>query len=199
MNPDELNAELSGMDIYLLDQILKNRFRAGGRILDVGCGAGRNLKWFARNGFEVYALDKHEKAIEKVTATDLLPTDHIFHQSATELPFEDSFFDGVVCNALLHMLDTRDEMEKVIIESWRVLKPGGTWFARLATDLSMESLIEQQPDGRHRMPGTEWDIHLTSLDEMLKWTEKLGGKLLDPIKTTNVQNQRAMTTWVMQK
>ena len=199
MNPDELNTELASVDIYLLDQILKNRFKEGGRILDVGCGAGRNLKWFARNGFEVYALDSHDKAIEKVMATGLIPEDHVFQQSATELPFEDKFFDGVICNALLHMLDTRDDMEKVIMESWRVLKPGGTWFARLATDLSMEELIERQPDGRHRMPGTEWDIHLTSLSEMLAWTEKLGGNLLDPIKTTNVQNQRAMTTWVMGK
>ncbi|MCF6227733.1 MAG: class I SAM-dependent methyltransferase [Planctomycetes bacterium] len=199
MNPTQLNAELSGMDIYLLDQILKERFIPAGRVLDVGCGAGRNLKWFARNDFEVYALDSHEKAIQKVKETGLLSDDRILHQSATTLPFADDFFDGIICNALLHMLNTREEIDQVISETWRVLKPGGIWFARLATDLSMQSLIEKQPDGRHRMPSTEWDIHLTSLDEMLGWTEKLGGKLLDPIKTSNVQNQRAMATWVMVK
>ena len=168
-------------------------------MLDVGCGAGRNLKWFARNGYETYALDSHEKAIQKVKETGLLPDDRILHQSATKLPFEDGFFDGIICNALLHILSTREEIDQVISETWRALKPGGIWFARLATDLSMQSLIEKQPDGRHRMPGTEWDIHLTSLDEMLAWADKLGGKLLDPIKTSNVQNQRAMATWVMSK
>jgi SAM-dependent methyltransferase len=199
MDPDALNHELGGIDIYLLDQILKGRFRAGGRILDVGCGGGRNLRWFAANGFEVFAVDTSQKSIEKLRAAGIMPERNLRHQSATELPWPDDYFDGVICNALLHVLESREDWTKVLSESWRVLRPGGVWFSRLATTLSMENHAEALGDGRYRMPGTQWDILPTSLEEMLRWTEKLGGKLLEPIKTVNVQNQRAMATWVMQK
>jgi hypothetical protein len=87
----------------------------------------------------------------------------------------------------------------VLRETWRVTATGGIWFARLATTLSMEAHAEPLGDGRYRMPGTSWDILPTSLQQMLDWTTELGGHLLDPIKTVNVQNQRAMATWVMQK
>jgi ubiquinone/menaquinone biosynthesis C-methylase UbiE len=199
MDADALNAELAGMDMSLLDQVLKARFKPAGRILDVGCGGGRNMVWFARNGFEVYGVDGNAKSVEKVRAAGIVPADHVIECSATNLRWPHEYFDGVICNALLHVLDSRADWEAALAESWRVLKPGGTWFARLATTLSMENHAEPLGDGRYRMPGTQWDILPTSLEEMLQWTERLGAKLLEPIKTVNVQNQRAMATWVMQK
>ena len=199
MDADALNNELAGMDIYLLDQVLKGRFPGGARVLDAGCGSGRNLVWFARNGFEVYACDSSEKAVAKVRGLDVVPSDRVLHQSAAKLPWPDGHFAGVICNALLHVLESREEFDAVLNETWRVLAPGGIWFGRLATTLSMEKYAEPLGDGRYRMPGTRWDILPTALEDMLKFTEQLGGKLLDPIKTVNVQNQRAMATWVMQK
>ena len=199
MDAEALSAELAGMDIYLLDQVLKGRFPQGSRILDAGCGGGRNMVWFARNGFEVYACDSNEKSVNKVRESGIAPKDHILHQSAAKLPWEDGYFQGVICNALLHVLGSREEFDATLNETWRVLAPGGVWFARLATTLSMEQHAEPLGDGRYRMPGTQWDILPTSLEDILKYTEQLGGTLLEPIKTVNVQNQRAMATWVMQK
>ncbi|MBZ0137731.1 MAG: class I SAM-dependent methyltransferase [Planctomycetes bacterium] len=199
MDADALSAELGGMDIYLLDQILKGRFAAGLRLLDVGCGGGRNMIWFARNGFDVYGCDASEKSVNKVRELGIVPADHILHQSGAKLPWDDGHFQGVVCNALLHVLESRAEFDAVLNETWRVLAPGGVWFARLATTLSMEQHAEPLGDGRYRMPGTQWDILPTGLDEMLAYTGRLGGSLLEPIKTVNVQNQRAMATWVMRK
>lgn len=199
MDADALNTELSGMDIYLLDQVLKGRFAPGSRILDAGCGGGRNLVWFARNGFDVYACDTNEKSVNKVIELGIAPPDNILHQSVVELPWPDGHFSGVICNALLHVLESREEFDAILNETWRVLAPGGVWFARLATTLSMEQLAEPLGNGRYRMPGTQWDILPTSLEDILKYTNKLGGKQLEPIKTVNVQNQRAMATWVMQK
>jgi tellurite methyltransferase len=198
MDVDALNAELAGMDIALLDQVLKGRFKPGTRILDAGCGGGRNLVWFARNGFDIYGLDLAEKAVEKLRASKLAPAQNFVRGSAAELPWPDGHFHGVICNALLHVLPDRATMEKVLRETWRVTAPGGVWFARLASTLSMEH-AEHLGEGRYRMPGTQWDILPTSLQQMLDWTAELGGKLLDPIKTLNVQNQRAMATWVMEK
>ena len=49
----ELNHLLGNIDIYLLDQILKDRFKKSFKILDAGCGEGRNLIYFVRNGFKL--------------------------------------------------------------------------------------------------------------------------------------------------
>jgi SAM-dependent methyltransferase len=198
MNAEELNAELAGMDIALLDQVLKGRFKPGTRILDVGCGAGRNLTWFARNGFEVFGLDVSAKQIEQLKGSGLAAPENFICAGADKLPWPDGHFHGVICNALLHVLPDRATMVRVLHETWRVTAHRGVWFARLASTLSMEH-AEHLGEGRYRMPGTTWDILPTSLEQMLQWTGELGGKLLDPIKTVNVQNQRAMATWVMQK
>jgi tellurite methyltransferase len=199
MDADALNEELAGMDMSLLDQVLKGRFQAGTRILDAGCGGGRNLAWFGRNGFEVYAIDIDRGAIDKQRAAGTAPSANFVHGTAAKLPWPDGYFHGVICNALLHVLADREEFLAVLRETWRVVAPGGIWFARLATTLSMEEYAEPLENGRYRMPGTRWDILLSSLEEILKWTEELGGKLIEPIKTVNVQNTRAMATWVMQK
>ncbi|MCB9893365.1 MAG: class I SAM-dependent methyltransferase [Planctomycetes bacterium] len=199
MDADALNTELAGMDIQLLDQVLKGRFPAGGRILDAGCGGGRNMVWFAHNGFEVYGVDGSAKSVEKVRAAGIVPAEQVIECSATNLPFPDAHFDGVICNALLHVLENKAAWEAALNETWRVLKSGGVWFARLATTLSMEQHAEPLGDGRYRMPGTQWDILPVTLDEMLNRTKELGATLLEPIKTVNVQNQRAMATWVMKK
>lgn len=198
MDANALNAELAGMDIALLDQVLKGRFMPGTRILDAGCGAGRNLQWFARNGFEVHGVDIAQAQIERLRASGLAPASNFLCTSAEQLPWPDGHFGGVICNALLHVLPDRATFERALRETWRVTAPGGTWFARLASTLSMEH-AEHLGDGRYRMPGTQWDILPSSLQQMLDWTQQLGGTLLDPIKTLNVQNQRAMATWVMQK
>lgn len=198
MDAEALNSELAGMDIYLLDQVLKGRFKPGSRILDVGCGGGRNIVWFARNGFEVFGVDTSAKSIAKVRDAGLAPAANFVQQSAAQITWPDGHFHGVICNALLHMVESCEVKDRIIAESWRVLAPGGTWFARLATDLSVERFAKPLDDGRHSLPG-DWRVFLTSVDEMLQWTERLGATLLEPIKTVNVQNQRAMATWVMQK
>jgi hypothetical protein len=80
---------------------------------------------------------------------------------------------------------------------WRVLAPGGLFFARLASSIGLERYVSST-SGRVRLPdGSERFV----VDErmLLAWTATLGGTLADPIKTTNVQNLRCMTTWVMEK
>ena len=86
---------------------------------------------------------------------------------------------------------------EMLEEMWRVLAPGGLFFARLATSIGLERQLSSST-GRVRLPdGSERFV----VDErtLLDWTSRLGGTLADPLKTTNVQNARCMTTWVMQK
>lgn len=191
------------IDIYLFDQIQKGRFAPGMKILDAGCGGGRNIVWFLRNRFEVFAIDVDRRAVDDVRelatsiAPDLEPENF---QAATleSIPFLDKVFDWVICNAVLHFAQDRDQFDRMLAEMWRVLKPGGVFFARLASSIGIKELLVPTSNGRYMMPdGTERFI----VDEKIlrDATATVGGRFLEHIKTTNVENLRCMTTWVLVK
>jgi tellurite methyltransferase len=197
-----LRTEFGEIDIYLFDQLLRGRFDGRHRVLDAGCGAGRNLPYFLRHGFDVRAVDADASAIRSVrqlvaALQPTLPPDHIHCGSLVSLPWGDGSSDAVICSAVLHFARDEREFTAMLEEVWRVLAPGGLFFARLATSIGLEGHLSSST-GRMRLPdGSERFV----VDErtLLSWTSKLGGTLADPLKTTNVQNIRCMTTWVMEK
>lgn len=191
------------IDIYLFDQIQKGRFSPGMKILDAGCGGGRNIVWLMRNGFDVAAIDVDERAVEAVRAMagrlapELLSTN--FQTAPLDaIPFASASFDWVVCNAVMHFAADRSQFDRWLAEMWRVLKPGGVFFARLASSIGIEKLLVATSNCRYMMPdGTERFI---VDEEMLRdASASVGGRFLEPIKTTNVENLRCMTTWVVVK
>lgn len=196
--------ELFGdIDIYLFDQILKNRFDENMSVLDAGCGGGRNLVYFLRNNFEVFAVDQNSLAIEQVRqiAKMLSPTlsPENFQTSRVEkMPFQDEQFDAVISSAVLHFAENAPHFNAMLAEMWRVLKPEGIFFARLASSIGIENLIEPRGDGRFLLPDNS-ERFLADEKMLIAATEKFGGVWLEPLKTTNVQNLRCMTTWVLQK
>ncbi len=189
------------IDIYLFDQIQKGQFTPGMKILDAGCGGGRNIVWFMRNGFEVSAIDLDEGSVRaiqdlaKQIAPELSP-ENFRTATLDSIPFSDESFDLVICNAVLHFAEDRTQFDRWLAELWRVLKPGGMFFARLASSIGIEKLLVPTLNGRYMMPdGTERFI----VDEQIlkDATASVGGRFLEPIKTTNVENIRCMTTWVL--
>jgi SAM-dependent methyltransferase len=58
----DLQREFGAIDIYLFDQLLRGRIAPGLRVLDAGCGSGRNLVYLLRSGYEVFAADPDERA-----------------------------------------------------------------------------------------------------------------------------------------
>lgn len=198
MDADALIHELAGMDIYLLDQVLQGRFPAGSAILDAGCGGGRNLAWFARNGYQVHAVDANPAAINAVVAHGLLPADRAAVASLDRLTFADASFDAVLCIAVLHFMPDESAFAAAVNELWRVLKPGGRLFARLSTTHTIESDIRPLGGGRFITPGgQEW--FMPDLPMLLATQARLGAELAEPIRTVNVHNQRTMTNWVIRK
>ncbi|WCT14505.1 class I SAM-dependent methyltransferase [Mucilaginibacter jinjuensis] len=190
------------IDIYLFDQLLKGRYDNAEKVLDVGCGSGRNLFYFLRNGYEVFGIDPNPAAIETVKqlsaalAPDNLLSNFIV-STAEDLPYNDAEFDLIICNAVLHFAKDEQHFESMLRSIFRVLKPGGYFFARLASDIGIETLVK--PLGNHRYllrDGSE--RYLVDEQRLLKYTDELG-VLYEPLKTTNVQNMRAMTTWCVQK
>jgi tellurite methyltransferase len=196
--------ELFGdIDIYLFDQILKQRFNREMSILDAGCGGGRNLVYFLRNGYQVFAVDQNPQAIEQVRffAQSLHPNlspENFQVSTVEEMPFEDEQFDRVISSAVLHFAENERHFTEMLAEMWRVLKPGGLFFARLASSIGIENRIESIGSSRYLLPdGSE---RFLVDEEMLNTlTKQFGGIWLEPLKTTNVQNLRCMTTWVLQK
>jgi SAM-dependent methyltransferase len=192
-----------GIDIYLFDQLLKGRFIPEMRILDAGCGSGRNLVYFFRSGYDVCGVDQSSEAIAQARrlASSLapgLPADNFRVEEVERLSFGDASFDIVVSSAVLHFARDEQQWQAMIAEMWRVLKPGGIFFARLASTIGMEQKIELIEGKRYHLPDGS-DRFLVDEQMLLATTSGLGGEFLEPIKTVVVQNMRAMTTWCISK
>lgn len=203
MQQNNLQQQFGNIDIYLFDQLLKGRFDNCGKILDAGCGGGRNLVYFLQNGFDVYGIDSNVSAIEAIRelAGQLSPklsSNNFKIAAAEDLPFEDNAFDLIISSAVLHFAADENHFEAMVTSMWRVLKPGGYLFARLASDIGIENLVQSFGNRRYLLPdGSE--RFLVNEKMLIDYTWKLKGKLFEPIKTTNVQNLRCMTTWCLQK
>jgi len=198
-----LRAQFGDIDIYLFDQLLRGRLVPPMTVLDAGCGGGRNLVYFLQNGFEVMACDRDPGAVRSVRelASRLAPNvpDANFRVEPVEsMTFAPASADAVITSAVLHFAASDHQFEGMLRASWRVLKPGGMFFARLASSIGIEEQIQQIDGRRYRLPDGS-DRYLVDAPMLLSLTSALGGELLDPIKTTVVENQRSMTTWVMRK
>ena len=201
--PQDLTAWLGEIDVYLFDQLLKGRIRPGMRVLDAGCGDGRNIVYLLRSGCDVCAVDRTPGAVEAVRelAAELapeLPPTNFRLEPAEAMSFEDHSFDAVLAIALLHFAPDEMQFGAMLRGLWRVLRPGGLFFARLASSIGIEPRVRLLEGRRYRLPdGTERFL----VDErfLLEWTDRLEGALIEPIKTVNVQNQRCMTTWCMRR
>ena len=203
-NPgDELRSQFGEIDIYLFDQILRGRFDRRRRILDAGCGDGRNLVYFLRRGFACFGADRDPAAISRVRrlAADVAPALPPGNFQAAELdalPWPDGTMDAVICSAVLHFAEDEAHFARMLEAAWRVLAAGGLFFARLASNIGLEDRVGKEAGRRVRLPdGSERFIVSEAM--LLDWTARLDGQLLDPIKTTNVQQQRCMTTWCVAK
>lgn len=191
------------IDIYLFDQILRERIRPDMSILDAGCGGGRNLVYFLRSGYAVHGVDASRDAI--VAVRDLaarwapsLPAESFRVEPVEAMSFADESFDAVISSAVLHFARDEAQFHAMLKEMWRVLRPGGFFFARLASSIGIETRIRPLGDRRYRLPDGS-DRFLVDEEMLLALTADLGGSLADPIKTTNVQNLRCMTTWCLTK
>ena len=199
----ELRSRFGEIDIYLFDQLLKGRFDGARTVLDAGCGSGRNLVHFLQNGFDVFGTDRDPDAIDRVRRLAARPAPHAppdrFHHAAVEaMPFGDATMDAVLSSAVLHFADDEAHFAAMLGEMWRVLRPGGLFFARLASSIGMEDRVEPLQGRRHRLPDGSGRF-LVDAPFLSHHAARLGALPLDPLKTTIVQDLRAMTTWCLRK
>ena len=192
-----LQEQFGHIDIYLFDQLLRGNITPGMRVLDAGCGSGRNLVYLLHEGYEIFASDQDPAAIEHVrTVLPTLPANHLRVEPIEAISYPNGSFDLVICSAVLHFSRDEAHFDAMLRNLWRMLKPGGILFCRLASTIGMP---HQHLTGRRYLAPD--GIERFCVDEalLMHLTAKLGGQLVDPIKTTVVQDQRCMTTWVTSK
>ncbi len=197
-----LQEQFGAIDIYVFDQLLRGRIATGMRVLDAGCGGGRNLVFLLRNGFDVSGIDDNAEAIAQVrqlaaALAPQLPAAQFRVEAVEACSFPSSSFDVVISSAVLHFARDDAQFDAMTAAMWRVLKPGGMLFCRLASSIGLDG-ARPLGSNRFRLPdGSE--RYLVSAERLLTKTHELGATLLDPLKTTVVQDQRSMTTWVLSK
>lgn len=199
----DLSSLFGRIDIYLFDQLLRGHISHGMSVFDAGCGNGRNLVFFLREGYDVSAVDPDPDAIREVQAlarrlAPRLPESNFRAESVESTGFPDQMADVVVSSAVLHFARDEAHFKAMLLGAWRLVKPRGLFFCRLASSIGMEGRFVPIGGGRFSLPdGSE--RFLVDEPRLLSLTGELGGALADPLKTTVVQDQRCMTTWVMRK
>jgi tellurite methyltransferase len=203
LEPSSLREQFGDIDIYLFDQLLRGRIREGMRVLDAGCGSGRNLVFMMRAGMDAYGIDESPDAVAAVrrqaaTLAPHLPPDRFTTQSVDMMSFADGAMDVILSSAVLHFARDEAHFAAMLGEMWRVLAPGGLLFCRLASSIGIEDQVRALGNRRQLLPdGSE--RFLVDAPYLMQHTRRLGADLLDPLKTTVVQDMRAMTTWVLRK
>ena len=199
----DLREQFGQLDIYLFDQLLRGRLPAGTRVLEAGCGSGRNLTWLLASGYDVYAADADHESIQSVrrlaaTLAPRLPAEHFRVEPVEAMTFPDAFVDAVLSIAVLHFARDDAHFTAMLDGTWRVLRTGGLFFCRLASSIGMEGRVHSLAGRRSLLPdGSE--RYLVDKAFLVDTARRLGGELLDPLKTTVVDDQRSMSTWVMRK
>ena len=199
MQTPPLKELIGNTDIYLLDQIVKGRYQATDRILDAGCGGGRNLFWFINNEIEIYGIDKDPASIRFLKSVyPKLEAARFQVSKAEQLPFENDFFDHLISSAVLHFAESTTHFFNMVKEQVRVLQSKGSLFIRMATTIGMEDKVKLIGDGLYHIPdGTSRFLLTPALLENVMKAHNLS--FIEPLKTVNVDNLRSMSTLVLLK
>ena len=199
----DLQGQFGSIDIYLFDQLLKGRITSEMSVLDAGCGGGRNLIYCFISGFNVCGVDQSSEAIAQIrslaaTLAPHLSPDNFRVEAIEQMRFGDESFDVVISSAVLHFARDEAHWHNMVRDMWRVLKPGGIFFARLASTIGMEDKVKQIEGRRYHLPDGS-DRFLVDEQMLSATTKALGGEWLEPLKTVVVQNMRSMSNWILRK
>src|SRR5262245_34090096 len=162
MPPTDLESQFGQIDIYLFDQLLRGLITPGMRVFDAGCGHGRNLIYLLRSGFEVFASDADPASVTHVrhlaaAIAPGLPFTNFRVEPVERSTFPDAFADVVLSSAVLHFARDDEQFLAMVHEMWRLLKPKGMLWARLASTIGIEGQVAPirgrwslLPDGSER-------------------------------------------------
>lgn len=193
-------ALLKRTDIYLIDQILKGRYQPGEKVLDAGCGDGRNMPWFVHAGIDMYGIDTDVDAISAVQEVyaGILSPYHLQVAGVEALPFSDGFFNHVISSAVLHFAHSEAHFFAMMHQMVRVLQPQGSLFIRMTTDIGIEPRLISLGNGQYYLPdgSTRFLLTRSLLQQVL---QRFPVALAAPFKSVNVADQRSMCTLLLER
>ena len=195
----QITTLLGNTDIYLLDQIMKGRYTPPASVLDAGAGGGRNLHWFVQQGFKVFGTDQNPEAIEALKQNyPGVPESRFWVAQVESMPFPEAHFHHIISCAVLHFAESHQHFEQMFGELIRVLKPGGSLFIRVATDVGLTQQIVPLGQGRFQLPdGT--DRYLLTRPMLETQMQRHQLRWLEPFKTVLVDELRSMAVLVLGK
>ena len=195
---EQLKTQIGTTDIYLIDQILKSRYKKFDLILDAGCGSGRNIHWFYNNEFSIYGIDKNVEHIKNLKEKYNNIANNFKVSTLENIPFKNNTFNHIICNAVLHFAENTVHFETMFGELIRILKPNGSLFIRMTSNIGIENNVVQLSEGVYKLPDstTRFLLTKTLLDKLIK-NHYLS--FLEPLKTINVNDVRCMSTLILQK
>ncbi len=177
---------------------MKGRYQPEDKILDAGCGNGRNMNWFLQNNYTIFGIDKNEEIISQLKNKHPEAAERITVSTVEETNFPDDFFDHIICSAVLHFAGSTLHFEKMLSELVRILKPGGSLFIRMTSDIGIEDRVQNISDAVYLIPdGSKRFLLNRSLIEKSLQQNRLS--FIEPLKTVNVNDARCMSTLILQK
>ena len=190
---------LGKTDIYLLDQIMKGRYQATDRILDAGCGEGRNMHWFLQKDMEITGIDQNEEVINSLKINNAsLPESRLQVSLLDKMPFADNYFDHIICSAVLHFAPSTNHFRAMLKEIVRITRIHGSIFIRMAANICIEDKVIPLGDGVYAIPDGSNRFLLTKT-LLAACMKEFNLSFLEPLKTVNVDDIRCMSTLVLQK
>jgi SAM-dependent methyltransferase len=195
-NLNSIEEVIGSTDIYLVDQIMKGRYKTSDSILDAGCGSGRNLHWFLRNDIVIYGIDQNAVAIHDLQRRYPVVAGRFCACAVEKIPFEREVFDHIISSAVLHFARDTVHFRQMIAEMVRVLRPAGSLFIRMTSDIGIEDKVRPMGDGVYAIPDGSRRFLLTRtlLEDVMQMN---GLSFLEPLKTVNVNDIRCMSTVVL--
>ncbi len=139
----------------------------GSLILDIGCGPGRDVKYFSDNGYKVVGIEYSAGMLAQ--ARRMVPEADFREMDMRRLGFKNGSFDAVWANASLHHLP-KDQAETAVKEMARVLKRGGIVYLSVINGPGKDA-HEINEDGRQ--------FFSYRLEELEKLLDKNGLKMVD--------------------
>ncbi|MGB4845945.1 MAG: class I SAM-dependent methyltransferase [Ferruginibacter sp.] len=196
---NSLQELLGQTDIYLADQIMKGRYTTDDKILDAGCGTGRNLHWFLQNNYNISGIDTNPEAISQLhTQYPNLPAKKFTVSPIEATGFPDNHFDHIICSAVLHFANSIEHFNRMMAEMVRIVNPGGSLFIRMTSDIGIENKITHFADGVYLIPDGSKRFLLTKI-LLADCLQQNNLSFIEPLKTVNVDDQRCMSTLILHK
>jgi SAM-dependent methyltransferase/phage repressor protein C with HTH and peptisase S24 domain len=160
-------------------QYFDEAFNGLRKVLDVGCGSGRDFVDLLRRGYDAYAVDASDAMLaqtQEACRREGTPLEgRIFRETLPELvQFRDEEFDGVLCSAvLMHVPDA--QVFDAVYSLRRVLKPGGRLLISIPSrNDDVDPASRRDPSGRLfiDLPGPKLCLLLERVGFHLVWSRE---------------------------